>query len=54
MPQVTQHIKIVRNSINRDITRQVRFYQDLIDLQKKNFEDLFPIYYKCHKNYFNK
>lgn len=54
MPQVTQHIKIVRNSTNRNITRQVRFYQDLIDLQKKNFEDIFPIYYKYHKNYFNK
>lgn len=54
MPQVTQHIKLVRNSTDRNITRQVRFYQDLMQLQKKNFEDIFPVYYKHHKNYFNK
>ena len=52
LPQVTQFVNNAKNHQDKQISKQIKFIQDMMFLQKKNLEDVFPIYYQHHRKYF--
>lgn len=47
--QVTETVRAARPNTDRSTSRQLSYYQDLAQIQKKNLDSLFPIYSQFHQ-----